>query len=112
MRRVARTAGQAIGLICLLLYELVASSIRVAWEVLTPRTYARPGIIALPLDVRSDLGITVLANLISLTPGSLVLGVSPDRRMLFVHMMFIEEPEAERRAIKRGFERRVLEVLE
>ena len=112
MRRFVRTFGHVVRLICLFLYELVASSVRVTWEVLTPRTYARPGIIALPLDVRSDVGITVLANLISLTPGSLVLGVSPDRRNLFVHVMFIEEPDADRRAIKHGFERRVLEVLE
>lgn len=112
MPRILRTPAQILGLIVLFLYELVASSLRVAWEVLTPRTYARPGIIAVPIGVRSDIAITVLANLISLTPGSLVLGVSSDRRSLFVHMMFIDEPDAERRSIQRGFERRVLEVLE
>lgn len=94
------------------LYELVISSIRVAREVVTVRTYSRPGILAIPLDVRSDLGITLLANLISLTPGSLSLEVSPDRRILYVHVMFIDDAETERANIKNNFERRVLEVVE
>ena len=94
------------------LYELVISSFRVAREVVTVKSYSRPGIIAVPLEVRSDLGITLLANLISLTPGSLSLEVSPDRRTLYVHVMFIDDADVERANIKNNFERRVLEVVE
>ena len=104
--------GKGIELALYFLYALIVSSFRVAWEVVTVRTYSRPGILAIPLDVRSDLGITLLANLISLTPGSLSLEVSPDRRTLYVHFMFIDDPETERANIKNDFERRVLEVLE
>jgi multicomponent Na+:H+ antiporter subunit E len=73
----------------------------------------RPGIIAIPLDARTDLEITLLANLITLTPGTLSLDVSADRRVLYVHVMYIDNDdiEAVRRSIKDGFERRVLEVL-
>jgi multicomponent Na+:H+ antiporter subunit E len=94
------------------LYELVVSSFRVAWEVVTARTYSKPGIIAVPLDVRSDVGITLLANLVSLTPGSLSLEVSPDHRVLYVHVMFIGDADTERDNIKNNFERRVMEVVE
>jgi multicomponent Na+:H+ antiporter subunit E len=73
----------------------------------------RPGIIAIPLDARTDLEITLLANLITLTPGTLSLDVSADRRVLYIHVMYIDNDdiEAVRRNIKDGFERRVLEGL-
>jgi len=91
--------------------QLVLSSLRVAADIVTPRQRARPGIVAVPLDVRSDAEITLLANLVSLTPGSLSLDVSDDRSTLFVHVMFLEDAVTSRREIKEGFERRVLELL-
>ena len=91
--------------------QLVLSSLRVAADIVTPRHRARPGIVAVPLDARSDGEITLLANLVSLTPGSLSLDISADRRTLFVHTMFLDDVEAFRREIKQGFERRVLELL-
>jgi multicomponent Na+:H+ antiporter subunit E len=73
----------------------------------------RPGVVAIPLDARTDAEITLLANLITLTPGTLSLDVSSDRRMLYIHVMYIDNDDLEevRRKIKAGFERRVLEVL-
>ena len=91
--------------------QLVLSSLRVAADVLTPRLRSRPAIVAIPLDARTDGEITLLANLISLTPGSLSLDVSADRSTLFVHVMFLEDAETTRREIKDGFERRVLGLL-
>ena len=91
--------------------ELVWANLRVAYDVLTPRHHMRPGVIALPLDVETDGEILLLANLISLTPGSLSLDVSPDRKYLYVHAMYIEDVEREKRRLKEGFERRVLGLL-
>ncbi len=91
--------------------QLVLSSIRVSADVLTPSHRARPGIVAVPLDVEGDGEITLLANLVSLTPGSLSLDVSSDRRTLYVHVMFLDDVETTRREIKDGFERRLLELL-
>lgn len=91
--------------------QLLLSSLRVAVDIVTPRHRSRPGILAVPLAAESDTEITLLANLVSLTPGSLSLDVSEDRRTLFVHVMFLDDPEAIRRDIKQGFERRVLELL-
>lgn len=112
MRRTVRSIVKGIELIGLFGYELVVSSLKVAQDVLTPQTLAKPGIVAIPLDVRSNFGITLLANLISLTPGSLSLDVTPDRQRLFVHVMFIDDLDEVRRSIKSGFERRILEVAE
>ncbi len=91
--------------------QLLLSSLKVAADILTPAARARPGVIGIPLDARSDGEITLLANLISLTPGSLSLDVSEDRSTLFVHVMFLDDEQAVQREIKQGFERRVLELL-
>lgn len=93
------------------LRELVKANLRVAWEVLTPKHHMRPAIIAIPLDAESDLQITILANFITLTPGTLSLDVSPDRKTLYVHAMYVDDVNAFRREIKEELERRVIEVF-
>lgn len=103
-------AGRIVRLAGFFLVELVKSNARVAWEVLTPVTYSRPGVVAVPLEVESDLEILLLTDLITLTPGTLSLDLSEDRRTLYVHAMFIDDVEALRRELKDGMERRVLEV--
>jgi multicomponent Na+:H+ antiporter subunit E len=91
--------------------ELVVSNLRVLWEVITPWQINRPGIIGVPLTAQTDLEIFVVANLISLTPGTLSVDLSPDRKTLFVHVMFLDDVEKVRADIKNGLERRVLEVM-
>ncbi|UCG11649.1 MAG: Na+/H+ antiporter subunit E [Deltaproteobacteria bacterium] len=93
------------------LRELIHSNLRVAWDVISPQSQRKPGIVAVPLDASSDIEITFLANLITLTPGTLSLDVSADRSVLYVHGMFVEDPQLMREQIKNGFERRVLELL-
>jgi multicomponent Na+:H+ antiporter subunit E len=93
------------------LFELFIASLRVAMEVLTPQAYSRPGVIAVPLDAKTDFEIMLLSIIISLTPGTLSLDVSQDRRLLFIHAMFVEDPDEVRASIKRGLERRLLELM-
>lgn len=93
------------------IWELLLANVRVAWDVITPIHSMRPGIIAVPLDMKSDEQITMLANVISLTPGSLCLDISQDRKRLFVHVQNLTDADKERRRLKQGFERRILELL-
>jgi multicomponent Na+:H+ antiporter subunit E len=93
------------------LWELLLSSLQVAWEVITPYPGRDPKIIEVPLDVKTDLEILLITNLISLTPGTLSLDVTPDRKTLLVHAMFAKDPEAEIAGLKSGMERMVLEVF-
>jgi multicomponent Na+:H+ antiporter subunit E len=102
---------RALGLAGYFLYQLIVSNLRVLWDVITPRQTSRPGIVGVPLAARTDLEITLVANLVSLTPGTLSLDVSDDRKTLYVHVMFMDDRDAVRTAIKDGIERRVLEVL-
>lgn len=103
---------KALGLLLYFLKEILLSNASVARILLSPVSSLTPGIVAVPLDLKSDAGITVLANLVTLTPGTLSLDVSPDRRTLYVHGLHVEDPEDFRREVKEGFERRVKEVFE
>lgn len=107
----SRKLPQVIGFVAFFLWELLLANIRVAKEVITPSLNIRPGIIGIPLDLESDLGITLLANLITLTPGTLSLEVTPDRSLLYVHTMYVDDPDAFRQQIKQGFEKRIQELL-
>lgn len=93
------------------LKELLVSSVRVAIDVLRPHLRMRPAVIAVPLDLKSDAEITLLANLISLTPGTLTIDVANDRSCLYVHAMYGGDPDQMAAAIKATFERRIEEVF-
>jgi len=102
---------KVVGLLLFLGWEIVVANLKVVAAVLGPRRLLRPALVAVPLDAKTDDQIAVLSNLISLTPGTLSLDVSPDRRTLYVHAMSTSSADDLRREIKEGFERRVLEAL-
>jgi len=101
-----------VKLAVLFLYELVVSSLEVAWDIVTPGQGSRPAIIIMPLDVKTDAGILLVANLISLTPGTLSLDVSEDRKNLKIHAMFADDPEELIRSLKSGMEKWVKDAVE
>ena len=101
---------KTLGLIAFFLVELIYSNLQVLWAVITPGQISRPGIVGVPLTARSELEILLVANLISLTPGTLSIDLSEDRHTLYVHVMFLDDPDRFRENIKKGLERRVLEV--
>lgn len=71
----------------------------------------KPGIIAYPLEARTDLEIILLNNLLVLTPGTLGVDLSPDRRTLYIHIIDVPDPDIARQKIKDGLECRLLEAL-
>jgi multicomponent Na+:H+ antiporter subunit E len=87
------------------------SSWRIAVEIVTPRDTMKPAILAIPLDASTETEILILTSLITLTPGSLTLDVSSDRRYVYVHEMYMTDPEQVRKELKDGLEKRLLEVL-
>ncbi len=93
------------------LKELFLANLRVAVTVLSPQMKITPAIIAIPLDAESALSISLLANLITLTPGSLTVDISTDRSVLYVHTMYADDIERFQLGIK-DLERRVLEVTQ
>ena len=98
-------------LIALFIKELVLSALQVAWLVVQPKLRLSPGFIAYPLTVTSNVQITLLANLITLTPGTLSVDVSEDRKTLFIHAIDIPDREALVGRIAAGFETRILRAV-
>lgn len=102
---------QIISFVGFFIREMVIASWRVACDIVNPVTTGKAGIVAVPLDVETDLEIAFLANLITLTPGTVSLELSDDKRTLYVHGMFVDDVESFRSEIKTVMERRVLELL-
>lgn len=80
-------------------YKLVASNLVVAREIVTPRDTIRSGVIAVPVVGHSHLLTTVVADAISLTPGTLTLEVREDPPTLYVHVMHLYDSDRVRRDI-------------
>ncbi|MCB1419247.1 MAG: Na+/H+ antiporter subunit E [Notoacmeibacter sp.] len=104
-------AGRVLSLAWLFLYELVLSAWKVAVLVMSPKMDLKPGIFAYPLKVDRDFEITLLANLITLTPGTLSVDVSDDRSVLYVHAIDCSDPDSTRQDIAKGFERKIMEAF-
>ncbi|MEQ6916941.1 Na+/H+ antiporter subunit E [Halomonas aquatica] len=92
------------------LKELVMANLKVSYDIVTPPWYMKPGVIAMPLKASSEFEIALVANLISLTPGTLSLDVSDDRRVLYIHAMFLDDEQELRRSLA-VLERRALELF-
>lgn len=91
--------------------ELILASLKVAYDIITPDFLLKPGIVAFPLSAKSDLEITLLANMVSLTPGTLSMSISEDRKILYIHSLYVTDgKESVINEIKNGFERRILEI--
>mgnify|MGYP006150941115 FL=1 len=102
---------RVLALVLLFLVELAKSAWRVATLVLSPKMDLKPGVFAYPLTVKSDWEISLLANLITLTPGTLSVDVSEDRQTLYVHALDCSDVEAARRDIAEGFEKKIMEAF-
>ena len=94
------------------LMEVVLGAIDVAFAVIWPFRKLKPGIIAVPLDTRSAIEHTLLANAVTLTPGTMSIDLSEDNKTLYVHVIHVEDPEKIRRSIKRGLEAYLIKLFE
>ncbi len=101
---------KSIGFFFFVLKEILIANLQVAYDVITPGKRMRPGVVGIPLDAKTNLEITLLANIITLTPGTLSLDVSRNREILYVHTMYMKDPDSFRKEIKTGIEKRLLEV--
>ena len=70
----------------------------------------KPGVIAYEMEAHSDAEIMFLSSFISLTPGTLSLDVSDDRRVLYIHAMFLQDEEQLRKDLKE-LEFRILKIM-
>lgn len=99
-----------IKLVLLFIRELILSNLSILKLIYKPKLTVQPGIFALPTELRTNWEITMLANLITLTPGTLSVFVSDDHSILYIHAMDLPDVEASIHSIKNSFERAIKEV--
>lgn len=92
-------------------WDIVLSNVEVARRILGPESAIRPGLVWVPLELRDIHGITALASIITLTPGTLSAELSEDRRHLLVHGFNLRDPGATVATIKRRYEAPLLEIF-
>ena len=107
-----RKMPKVVNFVLFFFKELVVSNLKVAYDIVTPSLYMQPTVLALPLSVKTDMEITLLSGFICLTPGSLSIDLSSDRKFLYLHTLYLKDNDVEalKRSIKQGLERRILEL--
>lgn len=93
------------------LYDMLKANLEVAFDLITPKLYTEPGIIAYPLSATTDFEITMLSNIIALTPGTMVLDLSDDRKVIYIHVMYLKDKEKFIEDLKKNTEKKLLEIL-
>jgi multicomponent Na+:H+ antiporter subunit E len=109
----ARPLSRAFGVVVLtgvFFYELAISSVAVARAAFARTPQTNSAIIAVPVNLRTDFGIAVLANLITLTPGTCSLHVSDDKRTIYVHALDAPDTDAIIAGIQSAFEDRIRRI--
>lgn len=91
--------------------ESIRANLQVAFDVITPRYNAKPGIVGFRMKAENNFEITMFANAIALTPGTLVLEVDDKNRMIYIHVMYLTDKEKFIQKLENGLEKKLLEIL-
>ncbi len=94
------------------LKELIVSSLYVAWDIITPKDLMKPGIVEVPVDLKSETAIIAFANLISMTPGSLTMDMSPDKKKIYIHAMYLHDKQKFIDKMKNELEHKIRQIFD
>ena len=70
------------------LVKLVQANIYIAWDILTPKMHTKPAFMEVPVTLKSNLGLLLFSNLLSMTPGSLSMDITEDRKKVIIHVLY------------------------
>lgn len=98
--------------LAIFVYDIVRGSFQVAWLIIKGPASLRPAFVVVPLDLTTDFAISLLANTISLTPGTVSAALAPDRRSLLVHTLDTGDTQALIDEIKHRYETPLKQVFE
>ena len=93
------------------MYDMILANLEVTLDVITPNYNMKPGIIKFEMDAKTDFEITMLANMVALTPGTLVIDVSKDKKYMYIHAMYLKDIERFKKNLKLRVEKKLLEII-
>lgn len=91
--------------------DMLKANLQVAFDLITPDLFSKPGIIAYPLDAKTDFEITMLSNIIALTPGTMVIDLSDDRSIIYIHVLYLNNKGKFIKEFKENTEMKLLEII-
>lgn len=94
------------------IWDILVANLTVAKLILGPNQHLKPGFILIPLDIQHPLGISILANTISLTPGTVSCDVTANRQHLKVHALHLENSDETIQQIKQRYEAPLIKVFQ
>ncbi len=94
------------------IWDILIANMVVAKLILGPNRHLKPGFLLIELEIQHPLGISILANTISLTPGTVSCDVSPDRKQLKVHALHLENKTETIEEIKQRYEAPLIKVFQ
>lgn len=97
--------------VLVLLWDIVVANLTVARLILGPTERLRPAFVRLPLDLRADFGIVILAHTISLTPGTVSSSLASDHKSLLIHALDVDDPDQLIQRIKTRYEAPLMEIF-
>jgi multicomponent K+:H+ antiporter subunit E len=106
-----RRAGLALRLFAIFLSDIVIANIEVARRILGPESAIRPRFVWVPLRIANPQGIAVFASMITMTPGTLSVDLSADRRWLLVHAFNVDDEAALIREVQQRYEQPLMEIF-
>lgn len=92
-------------------YDMIRANLEVTKEILTPNLNMSPGIIAYKHNLQNDFEITMMSNIIALTPGTMVLKISDDKSILYIHSFYLKDKNKFIERLRNGMERKLIEIL-
>jgi multicomponent K+:H+ antiporter subunit E len=96
----------------IVLKDIVVANIEVALLVIGPMDRINPGFVAVPIELKGTLPVTLLASTVTMTPGTVSADISKDEKWLYVHVLNMPEQEQEViDFIKQRYESRVKEIF-
>ncbi len=105
--QIIKRIGYTLDLFCYFFMQLIAANLQVARLLFVPNRSITPAIIALPIELDSNFAIYTLSSMITLTPGTLSLELSNNKRLLYIHVLHTKSPEQTVNDLHLGFHQRV-----
>lgn len=101
----------AICYVLMVMKDIVVANVEVALLIIGPIKKLQPGFVAIPINLSSDLGITILASTVSLTPGTVSAEISKDKTWLYIHSLHLDDEQALIAEIKTRYEAPIKEIF-